>query len=138
VRHEVVYGRWTRSSTPSVRTTRRCATPRETIRNLRTPLATTDRSSRYLHPHREESLPSRANRSNRAGAVAEPSHALIGRSTSSSEATRPKRTRGNRSSPIGRSWWQPTVPRPCIGGRNTPSRSAERTSGSTLITLASI
>jgi hypothetical protein len=47
------YGRWTRSSTPSVRTTRRCAILYEIAETSRTPSGMADRSNRYHLPHHE-------------------------------------------------------------------------------------
>jgi hypothetical protein len=106
--------------THSVHTTRRCATPCETAGTSRTPSAMADHSSRYRLPHHDENLSSKVNRNNGAGAVAEPSHTLTGSPMLSSGAIGPRRTKGNRSSLIGRSWWKPTSPRPHIFGRNTP------------------
>jgi hypothetical protein len=87
VRPTEVYGRWTKSSTPSARTTRTCATPYGTSRISSTPLDTTDHSSLYRLPHREEGLAKPGSLSNKKEEEAEHSHALIGRSTSSSEDT---------------------------------------------------
>jgi hypothetical protein len=50
------------------------------------------------------------------GGGVEHSHALTGRSTSSSEDTGRRRTEGSKSSMTGRSWWQPQVPQLLIGG----------------------
>jgi hypothetical protein len=62
-----------------------------------------DHSSLYHHPHREESLSSLGSLSSREGEEVELFHALIGRSTSSSEGTEHKRTGGSKSSMTGRS-----------------------------------
>jgi hypothetical protein len=111
-------GHWTTSSTPSARTTRTCATPYETARTSSTPLEMADRSSLYHLPHHEEGLASPGSLNNQKGEGVEHSHALTGRSTSSSEATDRKRTEGNRSSMTSRSWRQPPVPQFLISGQN--------------------
>jgi hypothetical protein len=71
--------------------------------------------------------------SNRKGEEVEHSHVSTERSTSSPEDTGRKRTKGNRSSMTSRYWWQPPVPPPLIGGRNTRSPLPGRINGSTLI-----
>jgi hypothetical protein len=53
-----VYGHWMKSSMPSARTTRTCATPYGTAGTSSTLSGTTDHSSLYRLPHREESLAS--------------------------------------------------------------------------------
>jgi hypothetical protein len=110
VRPAEVYRHWMKSSTPSVRTTRTCATPYGTAGTSSTPSGMADHSSLYRLPHREEGLVSPDSLSSRKGEGVELSHALIGRSTSSSEGTEHKRTGGNKSSTTDRSWWPPPVP----------------------------
>jgi hypothetical protein len=100
-----VSGHWTTSSMPSARITRICATSS-------IPSGMADRSSLYHLPHHEEGLASPGGLSNRKGEGVEHSHASTGRSTSSSEDTGRRRTKGSRSSTIGRYWWQPPVPNP--------------------------
>jgi hypothetical protein len=51
---EEANARWTTSSTPSVRTTRTCATPSGTTGISSIPSGTVDPSNLYLLPHREE------------------------------------------------------------------------------------
>jgi hypothetical protein len=111
-------GHWTTSSMPSARTTRTCATPYGTAGTSSTASKMADRSSLYHPPHHEEGLASPGSLSNQKGKGVEHSHALIGRSTSSSEVTDRKRIEGNISSMTGRSWRQPPVPQLLIGGRN--------------------
>jgi hypothetical protein len=96
-------GHWMTSSTPSVRTTRTCATPYETVGTSSTPPDTADRSSLYHLPHREEGPGSPGSLSNQKEEGVEHSHALIGRSTSSLEGTGRRRIEGSRSSMTDRS-----------------------------------
>jgi hypothetical protein len=74
---------------------------------------------------------------NRKGEEVEHSRASTGRSTSSSEDTGHRRTKGNKSSMTGRYWWQPLVPSPPIGGQNARSPLHGRINGSTSIIWAS-
>jgi hypothetical protein len=60
----VASGHWTTSSTPSVRTTRTCATPYRTAGTSSTPSEMGDRSSFYHLPHHEEGLLSPGSLSN--------------------------------------------------------------------------
>ena len=60
-------------------------------------------SSLYHLPHHEEGLESPGSLSNQKGEGVEHSHALTGKSTSSSEDMGRRKIGGNRSSPIGRS-----------------------------------
>jgi hypothetical protein len=60
-------GHWTTSSTPSARTTRKCATPYGTAGTSSTPSRMADRSSLYHLPHHEEGLTSPGNLSNQKG-----------------------------------------------------------------------
>jgi hypothetical protein len=94
---------WTTSSTPSARTTRTCATPYGTAETSRTLSDTVDRSSLYHLPHHEVGLASPDSLSNQKGEGVEHSHALTGRSMSSSEDMGRRRTEDNRSSMTGRS-----------------------------------
>jgi hypothetical protein len=71
------------------------------------------------------------------GEGVEHSHALTGRSTSSSEDTGRRRTEGSKSSTTDRYWWQPLVPQLPIGGQSTRSPSVEQTNGLTSTILAS-
>jgi hypothetical protein len=61
------YRHWMKSSTPSVCTTRTCATPCRTAETSSTPSCTTDHSSRYRLPRHEESLASPGSLSSRKG-----------------------------------------------------------------------
>jgi hypothetical protein len=130
-------GHWMTSSMPSARITRICATPCRTAETSSIPSGMTDRSSLYHLPHHEEGLASPGNLSNRKGDEVEHSHASTGRSTSSSEDTGRKKTKGSRSSTTDRYWWQPPVPPPPIGGQNTQSPLPGRINGSTSIIRAS-
>jgi hypothetical protein len=58
VRPVELYGHWMKSSTPSARTTRTCATLYGTAGISSTPSGTAERSSLYHLPHREEDLAS--------------------------------------------------------------------------------
>jgi hypothetical protein len=120
-------GHWMTSSTPSVCTTRTCATPYGTIGTSSTLSDMADRSSLYHLPHHEEGPASLGSLINQKGEGVEHSHVLIGRSTSSSEDTGRRRTEGNRSSTTDRSWQQPQMPSTLsvVGACNNlqPSRS---------------
>jgi hypothetical protein len=63
-----------------------------------------DRSNLYHLPPRVVGPPSLDDLSNRKGEEVEHSHASTGRSTSSSEDTGHRRTKGNRSSTTDRYW----------------------------------
>jgi hypothetical protein len=97
--------RWTTSSTPSARTTRTCATPCGTAGTSSTPSDTADPSNLYLLLRRGEDQKNHDNPSSRRRGKEEPSHALTGRSTSSSADTDRRRTEDNKSSTIARYWW---------------------------------
>jgi hypothetical protein len=92
-----VSGHWTTSSMPSARTTRICATPCRTVETSSIPSGMTDRSNLYHLPHHEEGLRNLDDLSSRKGEEVEHSCASTERSTSSSEDTGRKRTKGNRS-----------------------------------------
>jgi hypothetical protein len=109
-------GHWTTSSMPSVCITKTCATPCGTAESSSIPLGMADHSSLYHLPHHEEGLASPGSLSDRKGEGMEHSHVLTGRSTLSSEDRGRRRTKGNKSSTTGRSWWQPLVPQLPIGG----------------------
>jgi hypothetical protein len=83
---------WMTFSTPSARTTRTCATPYGTVGTSSTPSDMADHSNLYHLPHHEEGLSSPGILSSKKGEGAEHSHALTGRSTSSSEDMDRKRT----------------------------------------------
>jgi hypothetical protein len=112
-------GHWMTSSTPSARTTRTCATPYGTIGISSTLSDMADRSSLYHLPHHEEGLVSLDSLSSKKGEEVGHSRALTGRSMSSSEGTKRRRTRGSRSSTTDRSWRQPPVPQLLIYGQST-------------------
>jgi hypothetical protein len=112
-------GHWMKSSTPSVCITRTCATPYRTAETSNTPSAMVDHSSHYHLPRHEESLASLGSLSNRKRGGVDLSHALTRRSTSYLEAMGHKKTGGNKSSTIDRSWWPRPVLRPLTDGRNT-------------------
>jgi hypothetical protein len=112
-------GHWMTSSTPSARTTRTCATPYGTARTSSTPSDMADHSSLYHLPHHEEGPASPGSLSSQKGEDVEHSHALTGRSTSSSEDRGRRRTEGSKSSMTGRSWRQPQVPQLLISGQST-------------------
>jgi hypothetical protein len=118
VRPTEVSGHWMKSSTPNAHTTRTCATPYGTVGISSTPSGTDDRLSLYHLPHREEGLASPGSLSSKKGEGAELSHALTGRSMSSSEDTRHKRPGGSKNSTTGWSWWPPPVPQLLTGGRS--------------------
>jgi hypothetical protein len=61
------YIHWMKSSTPSVHTTRTCATPCGTVETSSTSSGTTDHSSRYRLPRHQESLASPGSLNNRKG-----------------------------------------------------------------------
>ena len=128
---------WTISLMPSARITRICATPCGTAETSSIPSGMADRSSLYHLPHHEEDLESPGGLSNRKGEGVEHSHALTGRSTSSSEDTGRRRIEDSKSSTTGRSWWQPPVLQLPIGGQSTQSPSVERINGLTLTIMAS-
>jgi hypothetical protein len=96
-------GHWMTSSAPNVRTIRTCATPYGTVGTSSTPSDTADYSSLYHLPHHEEGPASLGSLSNQKGEGVEHSHALTGRSMSSSEDTGHRRTESSRSSTIDRS-----------------------------------
>jgi hypothetical protein len=95
------YGHWMKSSTLSTHTTRTCATTYGTTGTSSTLLGMANHSSLCCLPHREERLASPGSLSSRKGEGVELFHALIGRSTSSSDGTEHKRTGGNKSSMTG-------------------------------------
>jgi hypothetical protein len=105
VRRYTLPDHWMTSSTPNVRTTRTCATPYGTVGISSTSSDMADRSSLYHLPRREEGLASPGRLSSKKGEGAEHSCVLIGRSTSSSDDTERRRTRGSKSSMTDRSWW---------------------------------
>jgi hypothetical protein len=113
---------------------------RHTLRNCRAfkhfPSGMVDRSNLYHLPHHEEGLASLGGLNNRKGEEVEHSRASTGRSTSSSEDTGRRRTKGNISSTTDRYWRQPPVPPPPIGGQNTRSPLPRRINGSTSIIRA--
>jgi hypothetical protein len=111
-------GHWTKSLTPNVRTTRTCATPCGTAETSNILSGMADRSSHYHLPSHEESLASPGSLSSRKRGGVELSHAFTGRSTSYLEAMRHKKTGGNKSSMIGRSWWLRPVLWPLIDGQS--------------------
>jgi hypothetical protein len=113
-------GHLTTSSMPSVRITRICATPCETVETSSIPSGMADRSNLYHLPHRR-GVASLGDLNNRNGEEMEHSRASTGRSTLSSEDTGRRRTKGNRSSTTGRYWWQPPVPPPPLDGQNARS-----------------
>jgi hypothetical protein len=114
-------GHWTTSSMPSAHITRICVIPCGIAETSSIPSGMADRSSLFHLPHHEEGPASPGGLSNRKGEEVEHSRASTGRSTSSSEDTSHRRTKGNRSSTADRYWWQPPVPLPPIGGQNTRS-----------------
>jgi hypothetical protein len=86
---------WTPSLMPSACITRTCATPYRTAGTSSTPLDTADHSTLYHLPHHEEGLASPGSLNNQKGEGVEHSHALTGRSTSSSEDTGHRRIEGS-------------------------------------------
>jgi hypothetical protein len=75
-----------------------------------------DPSNLYHLPHHEEGPVNLDDLSSRKREEVEHFHASTERSTSSSEDTGHKKTKGSRSSTIDRYWWRPPVPPPPIGG----------------------
>jgi hypothetical protein len=128
---------WTTSSTPSVGTTRTCATPSRTAETSSTLLRTADPSNLYCLPHLEEDPKNLDSLNNRKGEEAEHSRASMEKSTSSLADMGRKKPRGNKSSTTIRYWWRPPVLPHCIDGLNTRSLSLGQISGSTSITRAS-
>jgi hypothetical protein len=118
-------GHWTTSSMHSARITRTCAIPCGTAETSSIPSGMADHSNLYHLPHHEEGLASPDSLSSRKGKGVERSHALTGRSMSSSKDMGRKRTEGSKSSTTGRSWWQPLVPQLPIGGQSKQSPSVE-------------
>jgi hypothetical protein len=103
VRPTEVYKHWMKSSMPSARTTRTCATPYGTAGTSSIPSGMAGHSSLYRLPHREESLASPGSLSSSKGEGAELFHALTRRSMSSSEGTEHKKTGDNKISTTGES-----------------------------------
>jgi hypothetical protein len=130
-------GHWTTSSMSSACITRICATPCRIAETSSIPSGMAGRSSLYHLPHHKEGLASLGGLSNKKGEGVEHSHASTGRSTSSSEDTGRRRTKGSRSSTTDRYWWQSPVPQPPIGGQSTRSPSPRRINGSTSTIRAS-
>jgi hypothetical protein len=128
--------RWTTSSMPSARTTRTCATPFGTAGTSSTPSDTADPSNLYLLLRHREDQKNHDNPSSRRRGKQEPSHALTGRSTSSSADTDRRRTEDNKSSTIARYWWRPSVLPLRTDGRSTRSLSLGQINGSTSTTQA--
>jgi hypothetical protein len=89
---------WTTSSTPSVRTTKTCATLSGTAETSSTPWGTADPSSLCHLPHHEEDLENLNNLNSRRGEEVEHSRASMEKSTSSSVDMDRRKVRGNRSS----------------------------------------
>jgi hypothetical protein len=118
--------RWTTSLTPSAHTTRTCATPFGTAGTSSTPLDMADPSNLYLLLRCGEDQKNHDNPSSRRRGKEEPSHALTGRSTSSSADTDRRRIEDNKSSTIARYWWRPPVLPLHTDGRNTRSPSLGR------------
>jgi hypothetical protein len=119
VHPEEGYEHWTKSSTPSVHTTRTCATPSGIAGISSTPSGMAGPSSRYRLPRHEESLASPGSLNSRKRGGVELFRALTGRSTSSSEVMEHKKIGGNKSSTTGRSWWPPPAPQLLTGGQST-------------------
>jgi hypothetical protein len=133
---EEANARWTTSSTPSVRTTRTCATPSRTAGISSIPSGTIDPSNLYLLPRREEGQENHDSPSSRRREEVEPSRALTEKSTSFSVDTGRRKARGNKSSMTVRYWWRLSVLSPRTDGLSTRSRSPGQISGSTLTTQA--
>jgi hypothetical protein len=89
-----------------------------------------DRPFKLLPPPRGEPT-EQEQPQQQGGLVAVPSRTSTGRSMLFLGAMGPRRAKDSRTSPIGRSWWQPIMPQHRIGGQNTPSCLVELTSGST-------
>jgi hypothetical protein len=128
--------RWTTSSTPSVHTTRTCATLFGTAGTSNTPSGTADPSNLYLLVRQGEGQKNHDNPSSGRREEEERSHALTGRSTSSSADMDHRRIEDNKSSTIARYWWRPSVLPLRTGGRSTRSLSLGRINGSTSTTQA--
>jgi hypothetical protein len=129
--------RWTTSSMPSARTTRTCATPCGAAGTSSTPSDMVDPSNLYLLLRRGEDQKNHDNPSSRRRGKEEPSHALTGRSTSSSADMDRRRIEDNKSSTIARYWWRPPVLPLRTGGRSTRLPSLGQINGSTSTTQAS-
>ena len=123
--------RWTTSSTPSARTTRTCATLSATAGISSTPSGMADPFNLYRLLRRGEDQMNHDSPISRRRGEEELSHALTGRSTSSSANTDPRKIEDNKSSMIARYWWRPPVLPPHTGGRSTRSLSLGRINGST-------
>jgi hypothetical protein len=95
---EEANARWTTSSTPSVCTTRTCATPSRIAGISSIPSGTVDLSNLYLLPRREEGQENRDSPSSRRREEVEPSRALTEKSTSFSADTGRRKARDNKSS----------------------------------------
>jgi hypothetical protein len=109
---------WMTSSMPCAHNIRTCATPYGTVGTSSTPSDTANRSSLYHLPHHEEGLASPSSLSSRKGEGVEHSHALTGKSTSSSKDMDRRRIGDDRSSTTDRSWRQPPVPQLLISGQS--------------------
>jgi hypothetical protein len=131
-----VNARWTTSLTPSVRTTRTCATPSGTARISSISSGTVDPSNLYLLPHREEGQENRDSPNSRRREEVEPSRALTEKSTSFSADMGRRKARDNKSSTIIRYWWRLLVLPPRTDGLSTRSPSPGQISGSTSTTQA--
>jgi hypothetical protein len=88
---------WTTSSTPSVRTTKTCATPSGTVETSSTPWGTADPSNLCHLPHCEEDLENLDNLNSRRGEEAERSRASMEKPMSSTADMDRRKIRGNRS-----------------------------------------
>jgi hypothetical protein len=133
---EEANARWTTSSTPSVRTTRTCATPSGTAGISSIPSGTVDPSNLDLLPRREEGQENRDSPSRRRREEVEPSRALTERSTSFSADTGRRKARDNKSSTTVRYWLRLPVLPPHTDGLSTRSPSPGQISGSTSTTQA--
>jgi hypothetical protein len=91
-------GHWTTSSIPSARITRICATACGTAETSSIPSGMADPSNLYHLPHREEGPVNLGDLSSRKREEVEHFRTSTKRSTSSSEDTGHKKTKGNRSS----------------------------------------
>jgi hypothetical protein len=128
---EEANARWTTSSTPSVHTTKTCATPSGTAGISSIPSGTVDPSNLYLLPHREKGQENRDSPSSRRREEVEPSRALTEKSTSFSADTGRRKARDNKNSTTVRYWWRRSVLLPRIDGLSTRSPSPGQISGST-------
>jgi hypothetical protein len=133
---EEANARWTASSTPSVRTTRTCATPSGTAGISSIPSGTVDPSNLYLLPHREEGQENRDSPSSRRREEVQPSRASTKKSMSFSVDTGHRKARDNKSSTTVRYWWQLSVLLPRTDGLSTRSPSPGQISDSTSTTQA--